>query len=353
MASFERDKAGSRLDFAGLDVLHPVDLIPPNKSPMAINVRRYIKGAIKGRNLLTGALYTLAAALHSIRRLNDSTNPSALPSGYAIINGAGTVLSTWNSSVGVVNVASGLSGNPVSMVPFRPNASVQPWMYIGDSAAQGNVILATKYLISNIPVNFTSNGLMKVSSGNICWKTGVKEPQTAPIVTTQNTNVISTGNLLATAIPWTNYEGANADFDYGETNGYPSPTPDGTAPFVIDVANATSVTLAITGTATINGGTATPTTLGPSTSVTTNPGHYVQEEGTGTSPPPTATVVIGAFTDGAGNVVPIGEAPSFVSNIYDAGATLGTAISVPVRRLFKLALTQQGTPSVQTQGSFP
>ena len=48
------------------------------------------------------------------------------------------------------------------------------------------------------------------------------------------------GTLLATDIPWTNYLGQNPGFNYGESSGPPDPTPDGTPPFIIDVANATT-----------------------------------------------------------------------------------------------------------------
>ena len=72
----------------------------------------------------------------------------------------------------VVTVATGLSGNPLSMVPFRPNTSVKPFMYVADSAAQGAVTLMTEYLISGDPVNFPSNGMLKVRSDGVCWKMG-------------------------------------------------------------------------------------------------------------------------------------------------------------------------------------
>jgi len=354
MANFERDKAGARLDFGGLDLVHPPDLMPPNKYPYAQNIRRIIKGAVKGRNLLTGALYTLAAAVHSLRRINDST-PAGPSSGYSIINGAGTRISVWNSTVGVVNVADGLSGNPVSIIPFRPNASVRPFGYIADSAAQGSVTLHTEYLISGASVDFVSNGMLKVASTptGTCWKMGVKEPQLAPVVSTENTSKVTTGVLLATTIPWTNFGGDNPDYNYGESNGFPSPTPDGTAPFIVNVLNATTVTItSLTGSATINGGTKVPTSLGPSTASSNNPGHYVMEAGTGTTPPPTATVVVGAFTDGSGNVIPAGVPPLFIPAVVDVGAASGT-IQVPTGAVdFQIGINSTGNTYSANSGSF-
>src|SRR5208337_2247720 len=229
--------ASGELKFRGIDLVRPVNRILAGFCSVCINVRAYLLGGVTFRNLLTGALYTLAAAVHSIRRLNDLT-PNGPASGYSIINGAGTVLSAWNSTIGVNNVATGLSGSPDSMIPFRPNASVQPWMYVADSAAQGAVTLNTQYLGANASgpsgtvVNFVSNGMMKVSCNDgytgtptptaVCWKMGIKEPQLAPVVSTQNSSIGTTGTLLATAIPWTNYNTSNSSYNYGETEGYPN-----------------------------------------------------------------------------------------------------------------------------------
>jgi len=52
-----------------------------------------------------------------------------------------------------------LSGNPLSLLPFRPNASVQPWMYVGDSLKMD-----------------------KVRSDGLRYKMGIAEPQGAPVV---------------------------------------------------------------------------------------------------------------------------------------------------------------------------
>ena len=128
------------LGFHGLDLTNPVNRIPAGRVSIAQNIRAYLAGGISFRNLLTAAFYTLAAALHTIRRLNDST-PNGPSDGYIFINGAGTVLYAGNTAV-----ATGLSGNPVSMIPFRPNTSVQPWMYVADSAEQSAVTLDTEYL---------------------------------------------------------------------------------------------------------------------------------------------------------------------------------------------------------------
>lgn len=63
--------------------------------------------------------------VHSIRRLNDSTQGSAKR-----VYGAGTKLYLGE---GTASVDSGYSGNPLALLPFRPDQSPQPWMYVADS----------------------------------------------------------------------------------------------------------------------------------------------------------------------------------------------------------------------------
>jgi len=365
VSNFERNKPGERLSFGGFDLVHPIDQLPPTKYPYAANVRAYIKGAIKGRNLLADAIYNLGAPVHSIRRLNDST-PAGPASGFSIVNGASTRISVWNSTGGVADVADGLSGNPVSIIPFRPNASVRPFAYIADSAAQGQVTLHTQSLFSGAPVNFVSNGMLKVAStpNGTCWKMGIAEPPLAPVVSTANSSVAFGGtspNLAATTVPWNNFDGANTNYNFGQTdafNGQPGATPpfDGTAPFVINVLNASFITItSLTGTATINGGSKTPTSAGPSPATATNPGHFVMAIGTGVTPPASATVVIGAFTDGAGNVIPAGVAPLFIPSVVDVGAAIGVTngITVPFGAVsFQIGINSTGNTFSANSGSF-
>lgn len=280
----------------------------------------------------------LPAPPHSIRRLNDST-PNGPPSGYVLVIGAAGKMYVNNSQV-----ASGMSGNPVSMVPFRPNASPQPYMYIGDSSLAVSI---PSYIASGYGL---VSGMLKIRSDGLTTKMGIKEPQLAPVVSTAPANVSVTGTLKATDIPWTNYLGQNPSFNYGESSGPPDPTPDGTPPFIIDVANATTITItSLTGTATINGGPAAPTDAGP-TPGSTNPGGYVQVAG---SVPGSVSVVVGAFTDGDGNVLPLGVAPLYVTSVVDVGGAIGTPITVPYgAQQFQIGINSTGNTFHSNLGSF-
>ncbi len=352
------------MDLRGLDLTSPIQRIKAGFVALCVNVRRYLTGGFALRNPLSAAVISaLPTPIHTIRRLNDST-PNGPASGYSLVIGASTNLYIWNSTIGLVQVASGLSGNPLSMIPFRPNASVQPWMYVFDSSPMGVVTLITKYLISGAAVNFTSNGMMKVRSDGLIYKMGIEEPQIAPVVSTQNATAPFSGTLNAKTIPWTNYSGANSGYDYGETNGLPDPTsPDGTSPFVIACKNATSITIsALTGSATINGASHVPTDSSSAWVGSTFPAQFIQALGTGAHPPATASVVVGAFTfgddaftTGGSTLVPMGVAPLYIPSVVDVGAAFlaGQPIPVPYGAVsFQIGINSAGNTFNANLGSF-
>lgn len=120
---------------SGLGLSTPVDMMPPGKYPILKNVRVYAIGEIDCRPgqlaLGGGALDQLS--VHSLKRLNDETHQL-----LTRIVGAGVSL---YAGVVPVNPAidTGYSGNPLSFVPYRPDQSPEPWMYIGDSSRMRKV----------------------------------------------------------------------------------------------------------------------------------------------------------------------------------------------------------------------
>ena len=153
---------------------------------LAQNVRAYTAGGFMLRNGLGEPIITVDSSVNSLCRMNDTT-PDGPEDGYCYIIATDSGLLYVNSTL----TAEGLSGNQVSIVTQRPNASVQPWAYIADSSPY--VSFETRYAISDSTVGSTSNGMLKVRSDGLIYKAGIKEPQVAPTV--------STSNSTTTAIP--------------------------------------------------------------------------------------------------------------------------------------------------------
>lgn len=267
-------------NFRGADLTSPLNRIPAGHVAMAQNVRAYVEGGFSLRNGLAPSIITVDSSVNSLARMNDTT-PEGPPGGFCLIiaTDSGTL---WTYPDPGAAVVTGLSGNPVSIVVMRPNASVRPWGYIGDDAPFPQVTVDSGYHCA---------GMVKVSSTGISRKMGVKEPQQPPIVSTGATSEPFSGTLEANSVPWTNFAGANASYNYSQTT---QPGTGGVAPpFIIALpTGAQSVTISITGTATINGSVHAPGDAAPTGS--TFPAHFASA----------GVIVIGAFTDGAGNVLP-------------------------------------------------
>jgi hypothetical protein len=160
------DKLGTRFELkGGLNTISQSDMITAGQYKFLQNIRRFLGDRITGRAPQTDPVATMGSGpVHSLRRLNDST-PAGPGSGFSLIGGSDTSL--YNNSTAE---ATGLSGNPISILPFRPNTSVQPWGYIGDSSL--NVLIGS----------FACAGMLKVRSDGLTRKMGIAEPQAAPTV---------------------------------------------------------------------------------------------------------------------------------------------------------------------------
>ena len=274
------------MEWHGLDLTSPVNRIRAGFAALAVNIRRYLAGGFALRNPLSGALYTLSAVVQSIARMNTI-------GGYLIF-GADSSGNLYSSGTTVVT---GLSGNKVSLVPFQPNQSTQAVMYVGDSAPAGAVTVTGP---------FTCSGMVKVLPNNVSRKMGIMEPQAPPIVGINTVNVTQWLTLTANTPPWTNIGGVNANYNYSGTDTQPPYPATISTPVV-----GSTVTLTVTGTATVNGATHGPGDSGPTSAG--YPGDFI----------PSAKIVVFAFTDEYGNIVAqtTGGVPPVVGNV-GASATL-------------------------------
>lgn len=195
-------ESGIRLDIqGGINTITSADQIPQGGGyPFLQNVRRNLASRAVARfplgsNLLPAPI-TATGGLNSIALLNDPYNASAYVSGA---NGG--------LYVGDTEVASGLSGKPLSFLPYTPPSSPQPWEYVADPSLNVS-ILNPSYAGYGGPVC----GMLKVRSDGTCYKTGVMEPQSAPVV------AVGTG----TGANWVTYRYVYRDADTGALSN-PSP----------------------------------------------------------------------------------------------------------------------------------
>ncbi|MFZ3343318.1 MAG: hypothetical protein WA213_20745 [Terriglobales bacterium] len=159
--------------FRGINLTAPVNRLDPGQAALAVNVRAYVEGGFTLRNGLGDPLVTVDSSVNSLARMNDTT-PAGPSDGYCLIIGTDSgSMYVW-TGFDSGPVATGLSGDPVSIVPFRPNTSVQPWAYIGDDAPYPNVIVDS---------GFQCAGMIKLRSDGLSRKTGIAEPQVAADVT--------------------------------------------------------------------------------------------------------------------------------------------------------------------------
>lgn len=163
----------ARKGFGGFTLTTPINRIV-GKVALALNVRGYWEAAATLRARLTDAILTVSAAIQTVCRLNDST-PAGPVGGFTyIVKDSGGGL--YSGTTGTLTAkATGLSTNPVSVVTFRPNTSVQPWGYVADSAPSPNVNIVAD--------SFHCAGMLKVRSDGKVRKMGIAEPQAAPTVT--------------------------------------------------------------------------------------------------------------------------------------------------------------------------
>ena len=302
--NYNRERNGKRFLLAGgMNIVKSMDLLSEGEYAYLQNVRRKLNGKIGERPRSGPPLVTISAPPNAIVRMND-TSPLGPAAGYVRVIGS----TAGELYVNATEVASGFSGDPLAILPFGPDQSVQPWAYVGDSS-QAVTITATSQACT---------GMVKVRSDGLTYKTGIKEPQIPPVVGTSSTVTTGSDTLPNTAMPWTNRGGANANWNYGGTETDPT-----TDPVIIatPVAGST-LTLVVTGTAYVNGASHAPGDSAPNTAGSpppAYPGFYLLGSGP-------AVVVMGAFTDSTGNVIAPAGNPGG-GYIYNVGA--GVTLNVP------------------------
>lgn len=201
----------------GMNTVEAPDLLPAGQFPYLQNVRKLLGGRLTARPPLGSNLLSapLLSGVTSTNRLADPYNTST---GFAFVSRAST-----NLYVGVEEVASGFSTNPMSFLPNRPPASPQPWLYCADAS------LAVSILNPSYAAYGAVSGMVKVRSDGTCYKIGVKEPQAAPVIT------VGTGN----GPNWVSYRNTYRD---SKTGAVSNPSPESAPQIVPQTSTSSQVT---------------------------------------------------------------------------------------------------------------
>lgn len=300
----------------GLDLTSPINRLRAGFVSVAQNVRCYAKSAFQVRNSISPPILTVTGgAINTILRLNDTT-PQGPLAGYTYIisDDEGNL---YCGSSGILSpIAVGMTPNPKSMVPFRPNASVQPWMYCADSAPDSSVTIFTRYALSDSSVSFLCSGMVKVRSDGLIYKMGIKEPQTAPMVSTASSTATGSLTVEGTQEPYTNAGGLNGTWPFGGTQPQASMT-------TIPVSEGQTVTITgVTGTVVVGG---IPHNFNDpvANTININPGYWVFPS-TGA---PSSPLLMVAFTNGSGQIQTPSASPS-EGYIYGIDS-IGLVLNVP------------------------
>lgn len=127
MPDFNRQKRRFFCNGVGLNTWR--EITEPNKYPKLENIRINEKGVIQARKgyVQVGSAFGSPSQVHSITRLTDKPSSVSLR-----IIGADTLLFSETGGT-FTQRSTGYSGNPLTMVPYRPDQATETWAYLGDS----------------------------------------------------------------------------------------------------------------------------------------------------------------------------------------------------------------------------
>jgi len=143
----------------GVDLHAPVDLLPPGKFSRLLNVRGSKEaGTLQcrpGLSIVNPSPLPIdsGVGVHSIRRLNDNIGDNNDWVGtYIYVVGSGQRLCAIDATGAGQIFSSGWSGRPLSLLPWRPEASPRTWMYVFDSDKQSKIGRNESDMV--MPVNY-------------------------------------------------------------------------------------------------------------------------------------------------------------------------------------------------------
>src|SRR6185312_6846797 len=127
MAKYQR-KGYKFLD-GGLNIATPPDLCPEDQYPYLLNLYSPTTGVLQPRPGLTPISQGHDGSIVTVKRVNNEI-PGGTPFQRFVMDSGGML---WGGENGDVELDSGYSGRPVSMVTGRPAQSPEAWVFIADT----------------------------------------------------------------------------------------------------------------------------------------------------------------------------------------------------------------------------
>lgn len=146
--------------FTGLDLNHPVDLMPPGKASFVQNIRSYQEGIIQSRLGVIRQNAPVSGQINTLARMNDYIFNEFV---RFMGSSSGTLYIDQNGTNSFAFSDGGYSGNPISVVPYRPVQSSRVWAYLADQ-----------------------NKLRKINTDLTEYGVGVAPPNTIPVAELAN-----------------------------------------------------------------------------------------------------------------------------------------------------------------------
>ena len=132
--NWQRSQGKGKFNYLGMNITRPGDAMPPGRCPLLLNVQVDSQtGMITQRPGLV-ALGTPSAGANPVHSLLRFLDP--LKNQYIWLFGAGGNLYYQGDGTAPAVIGSGYSGNPLSLVPYRPPSSESPRLYVFDSVKQ-------------------------------------------------------------------------------------------------------------------------------------------------------------------------------------------------------------------------
>ena len=128
-----------RLGIEGLDLTRSADMASPTKAVALTNLYRREDGSLKVRPGQTGLTTAVGANVHSCARLDSPSTPD-----WTRVWGIDDKVYIGKSGV-LTQIATGFSGDPLYMTPYRPPLAADAWMLVIDRNKMGMVRMDGTY----------------------------------------------------------------------------------------------------------------------------------------------------------------------------------------------------------------